>query len=238
MPIYRDTTGTTMIKFRMLRGLFLIAACFTSFTAFSQYTDLKLRIGAEVEKEMVDNLNAGIEFEQRFMRNISTFDKTFIEPSLSYKFSKHIRAGIIWRIMLLEDNNTEVLSKQRYSAYARYDVTYYDFRIKFRTALQYGFDDISNAAFSVDQKLINRNAVEVEYDWFGQKITPGVKFELFHHLNHPNGSILNQWRLKLGANYELTKNSAIDVYYMFENEFNVVEPVDAHILGVKYSYEF
>ena len=192
----------------------------------------------EAEKEIVKNLAAHFELEQRYMHNLSSFDKSFFEPSVSYDISKHFTTGIIWRIQIMEKNSSKMLSEQRYSAFVKYDVSYFDFKIKLRTILQYGFDDITNASFSVDQKLINRNSVEVNYDWFGKKITPGIKFELFHHLNHPNGSIINQWRLKAGASYALSKHSDLDVYYMFENEFNVVKPVDAHIIGVKYGYKF
>ncbi|MFB6317724.1 DUF2490 domain-containing protein [Saccharicrinis sp. FJH54] len=227
-----------MIRSRFLFSFLLITISIIPFSLKAQYTDFKMRFGLEVEKEIIDNLDAHIELEQRYMHNISSYDKTFIEPSLSYDLSKHFSVGVIWRIQIRENNSYKMFSEQRYSAFVKYDVSYLDFKIKLRTILQYGFDDITNAAFSVDQKLINRNSIDIDYDWFGKKIKPGIKFELFHHLNHPHGSILNQWRLKAGASYILTNHSEINLYYMFENEFNVVKPVDAHIIGLKYGYSF
>jgi len=45
----------------------------------------------------------------------------------------------------------------------------------------------------------------------------------------------NKMRYKVGTNYELNLKSELSLRYMLEDEFNVVEPLQAHILVLGYS---
>ena len=204
----------------------------------AQTDDVRMRLSTEIQKEINKKLSASLEYEHRFDQNLTTFDKAFLEPSISYDIIKPVRIGAIYRVMLDQNKTRQQRFEQRIGAYIRYTFKVDDFDIKVKTALQYGFDDLSNPSFSYDQKLINRNAIEVEYNWFGSKFTPFASYELFYHINHPNGGILNQWRLKTGSSYRISKSSRVQFYYLFENEFNTAYPTDAHVFGAGYSYRF
>ena len=197
-----------------------------------------MRLSGKMDVDVTNKLSAALEYEHRFDQYLTTFDKAFVEPSVSYKLTKKLQLGVQYRVMYDQDQVRNREFKQRVAGYVRYKFDVDDFEIKIKTALQYGFDDLTNASFSYNQKLINRNSITIEYDWFGKKFKPFVEYEFFYHINNPNGGIINQWRLKAGTSYELTKSSKFSVYYAFENEFNVVAPVDSHILGMGFAYSF
>jgi hypothetical protein len=104
--------------------------------------------------------------------------------------------------------------------------------------MQYGFDDLSVANDFINNKLVSRNSIQIDYDWFGTKLRPYAKYEFFTHLNHPQGTIINQQRMSLGSSYKISKALSVDAFYMFENEMNIVAPVNAHILGAGIEYSF
>ena len=227
-----------MISIKPIFLLFLFLLILSHKPGFAKKPDVRLRLSGKINGDIFKKLNAGFEYEHRFDQNMTTFDKAFIEPSLSYKLTKKIQMGIQYRIMYDQNVSREREYKQRFSGYARYKFDIDDFEIKIKAGLQYGFDDLTNEAFNYDQKLINRNSIEIEYDWFGKKFKPFVEYEFFYHLNHPNGGIINQYRLKAGSSYNLTKSSKLSFYYAFENEMNIVAPIDSHIFGIGYGYSF
>lgn len=204
----------------------------------AQAGDFRLRLSGEIEKELLNDLKGSIEYEHRFDQNVSTFDKAFVEPKLSYDLPNDFSIGAKYRIMYDQNRSREREFRQRISAYFRYGFNLDDFDLKLSTTLQYGFDDLTNTNFSREQKLVNRYAAEIEYNWFGQPYTPFAEYEFYIHTNHPNGAIINQWRIKLGTAIKLSRSAKLDIFYIFDNEFNVVAPVDSHVLGAKYAYSF
>lgn len=205
-------------------------------TAFSQQTDLRLRLFGELEKEIVKDLNMSLEYEHRFNKNLTAFDKAFFEPSLSYDFNKQYRIGASCRMGLSDNDVRKRKYQYRTSAYLQYRFKVDDFRIRFRTVLQYGFDDISSISSFLVNNLVNRNSVQVDYDWFGSRLRPYAKYEFFFLVNHPQGGIINQQRFSAGTKYKVSKALSLNAFYMFENEFNIVSPINSHIFGFGASY--
>lgn len=217
--------------------LLIVWALFSPSLGNAQTTDFRARLSGGLSAAITSRLEADLEYEHRFDKNLSTFDKAYLEPALTYEITKAFKVGASYRVMLDQSWNRRYGFEQRASAFVRYDTKIDDFAFKAKTALQYGFDDLTNASNFSQQKLISRTAFEVAYNWFGSRFKPFASYEFFVHLNHPNGTIANQWRLKAGTDYKLSKKAALNVYYLFENEFNVVAPVDAHVLGAGFSYK-
>ncbi len=235
--------GTTAAMVTMIRKIkillfsILIIWAFIPLGVNAQTTDFRARLSGGVSADITSRLKADLEYEHRFDKNLSTFDKAYLEPALSFEITKAFKVGASYRVMLDQSWNRRYGFEQRAGAFVRYDTKIDDFAFKAKTALQYGFDDLTNASNFSQQKLISRTAFEVAYNWFGSRFKPFASYEFFVHLNHPNGTIANQWRLKAGTDYKLSKKAALNVYYLFENEFNVVAPVDAHVLGAGFSYK-
>jgi hypothetical protein len=222
-----------MISMRDITLVVLVLISFGSVQA--QSTDVRSRMAIELSGDITNRMEGSIEIQERQKNNLATFDKAFVEPALSYKLNKAWRTGVEVRLMVDSKRNGSVAYRMRPAAYLRYKFDVDDFEIRLKTSLQYGFDDLTNLYLSYNQKLISRNSVNIEYNWFGTKLKPGIGAEFYYHINNPQGGIVNQVRLKAGVNYRINKKSNIDVYYLFDNELNVSYPVDAHVLGLTYA---
>jgi long-subunit fatty acid transport protein len=225
------------------RNIFIVILLFVwsvpfSKMGFAQTDDFQMRVGLRIQKDFKKKLNISVEYEHRFDNNLTTFDQALIEPSISYQITKPMTVGVEWRFMYDQDLLRRIAYKQRGAFFIRYKWLFGDFDFKFRTAIQFGFDDLSNSTPDSRNKIVNRNSLSVDYNWFGTKFTPFAGFEFFYHINHPNGSIINQQRFKIGTSYRISKASDVSVNYIFENEFNVAEPVNAHVIGLGYSFKF
>lgn len=204
----------------------------------AQNPDLRLRLYGKLQKEITQNLDIDLEYEHRFDKYITSFEKAFFEPSISYSFNKNLRLGASYRLALNQNNSRQRKLQSRSSAYFQYRFEIDDFRFRFRTTMQYGFDDLSGASDYMNNKLVSRNSVQIDYDWFGTKFRPYAKYEFFTHLNHQQGTIINQQRMSLGSSYKISKALSVDAFYMFKNEMNIVAPVNAHIFGAGIEYSF
>jgi hypothetical protein len=223
--------------FRSIAFLILLLQVGT-IVAIAQNTDFKGRVGVKASGDFSDRISGSIELEQRFKSNLSLFDKTIVEPEISYAIFNNLKVGLVWRSLVEQNSQYQRQFQHRGGIFASYKTDIDDFVVKLKAGLQYGFDDLSGPSKNNQRKLVDRNSISVEYNWFGTKITPFAEYEIFCHLNHPQGAIFNQFRIKAGTAYRLGKKSEINLYYMFENEFNVSNPSDSHILGIGYSYKF
>lgn len=231
--------ATMMIKRNITAFLlFIVLTLPISKMGNAQTTDFRLKASLKIQKVFIKKITASIEYEHRFDNYLTTFDQALIEPSISFDIIKPLCIGAEWRFMADQDIIRRISYKQRGAFFIRYKKTIGDFEFKFRTAIQYGFDDLTNYSSNNRKKLINRNYFSADYNWFGSRVTPFAGYEFFYHINTPNGGIINQWRLKIGCGYQISKSSDIYLNYIFENEFNIANPVDAHVIGFGYSFKF
>lgn len=228
----------TTIKSRLFSIFIFIIFILSEYTASAQYTDTRMRLSAEADKDITNDLNISIAAEYRLKNNISVFDKTFIETGLSYDLPCDFRIGVSYRLMINQVNSSINQNRDRASAYIRFEHDIDDFEITYKTLLQYGFDDLNSFTGYNANKFLNRTSITINYNWFGVPISPFIKYELFTHLNNTSGVIINQWKLRSGFDYRLSSKSDISVHYTFENEFNVKNPIDAHVVQIGYSYSF
>lgn len=201
----------------------------------AQRQDFKLHTGAKLGFNITKDLDAVFEIQERIKNNASQSDRLLFEPALRYKFNKNWRIGALYRYTIKQDFEKQQESFHRSAVHVRYKYDILDFTLKYRSLLQYGFEDLVNV-IGGDNKLVHRNMAELEYAIFGTKISPSVGFEIFHHINHPNGGILYQWRTSFGANYKINKQSSISLNFLYENEFNLTNTTDASILYISYSF--
>jgi hypothetical protein len=226
----------TMISKLKIALVFPLVLCIACLNGNAQTTDFRAKAGVKVQKDISKKLTASIEYEHRFDNYLTTFDKALIEPSLSFDLTKYLRVGAEWRFMVDQNLVREIEYKQRAAFYIRGQHSIGDLEFKIRTALQYGFDELTVSSGLV-QKLISRNTFEIEYNWFGSKLKPSVSYEFFYHINNANGGIINQWRAKAGTSYRLSKKSDLSLFYLFEKEINVAYPVNAHVFGIGFSHK-
>ncbi len=204
--------------------------------AQAQSDDFRTRAGIKASHTFTNGLNTSLELQGRLRANSSLFHRALIEPEISYDLPFNFRIGAGWRSELNQSVKRNQSVRHRVSSYARYKFEVGDFEYGLKTQLQYGSDELSFSSFQ-NNTLTNRNSVEIAYNWFGKKTTPYAEYEFHTHLNNSNGAIINQMRYTMGASYKLRKGRSFDLFYLFEDEMNVVNPVDSHSLGLIFKFK-
>lgn len=225
------------IKIRHIQVLILVCVgLLCSFRTPAQSDDFRTRAGIKASHQFANELNTSLEIQGRFRANSTLFHRLMLEPDISYDLPYNFRIGAGWRSELNQSIKRNRSVRHRISGYARYKFDLGDFEYALKSQLQYGSDEITFSSFQ-NNTLTNRNSFEIAYNWFGQKITPYAEYEFHTHVNNSNGSIINQMRYTFGASYKLRKGRSFDLFYLFEDEMNVVSPVDSHSLGLIFKFK-
>lgn len=231
----------SMWRKQCLRYLLLCLLMHQSVSA-RQY-DVALRAAGEIEKELSKKWTAGLEYEHRWHQNLTKFDKAILEPSVSYDIVRDFRFAFSYRLAYNQTTrrrNERI--QQRFSTHLQYRFRFDDARVRFRTRLQYGADDMEYLDFTShnmlhqENELVNRNSIQADYRFRGTPFRPFATYEFFYHINNKVGAVVNQQRFRLGTRYKHSGSFSWDLYYMFRYEMNVVIPVSSHVLGIGFSY--
>ncbi len=222
------------IRKKLLFAILLLAPFVNS---LAQEEDLRLRTAIAVGSDLWGDFDGSLEVQQRFKENISMYDRSLLTLSVGYGISKDLKSTLGYRMVVLRNSSLEYENKYRLTWDLRYRKKISYLELKFRTRMQYGYED-NIRIDATSNKLVNRNLVGASYHIPQTRFNPYLNYELFFQLNAPEYRSLNTSRLVGGCSITMSRQSELDVYYMFENEFNVSNPLDSYILGIAWEYSF
>lgn len=229
----------TMIK---LRKLFLFIFLFLflgvlNLTIIGQETDFQTRFEVELEKKF-KKFDLTLSLEQLFNQNSLRYDRSMLTLVGQVDIIKDLslNAGVRW--MLVQDIELEFENRFR----ANIDLTYKrdieEFYIGIRSRTQYGFDDQIFYKYFRDNRLVTRLRLEGGYHIFGTRFTPSVGIEPYLHLNHYDGAQFYKMRYSVGTKYDINNANSLELNWLYEDEFNVVYPINASIIWLTYKFQF
>jgi len=169
-----------------------------------------------------------LEFEQelRLKDQLSTFNQTFSEVSLSYKVFDGLKIDIPYRYAIFEDK-----IKQRLSFSGSYKYSFKPISLKYRTKFQRTYEKEKTP-----EDLI-RNKFTFEYK-LSKKIEPYVSGELFHLFNTDNDQ-LDEYRVSFGVTVDLPRKKSIKIFYTYKKEdITKSSPDEINVFGVAYNFKW
>ena len=210
---------------------------FITVHSFAQQKDFQSWYEFQAQKDVRYGIGASLEVEQRLKNNSLQYDRTMLTLSGDYGVTGYldVEAGI--RGLLRMNNDGRVESRYRIHLDGTLNRTFYEVDFSLRTRIQHGFDDLGFGEISGNNRLVSRNKLEGGYHIFATRIDLSAWFESFHKIIK-NGEVpFYKMRYGLEIGYTLNFRSRISVNYIIDDEFNVVDPLQAYILKVGFSYQ-
>jgi len=192
-------------------------------------SDAKLWTGISISKKVKD-FEFSFAQELRFDENAAHLGKVFSEVGAEYKLTKGFYAGLNYRF-----NRNNNYANETFELLHRIDfgLSYKKKINKFRVSLRTKFQTKS-ASVNENNPTVLRNKLAVKYK-LNKKILPFIAYEFYYQLNNEN--VINRARFVLGSTLKITSESAIKLFYMFENKFNVKNLKHNHVYGLSYSID-
>lgn len=188
--------------------------------------DVRLWTEVSVEKELVGDLNAGIEIQYRRKNDLSEFDRVLFQPSVEYKISKRFDAEVGYRYSIYLDEKAS-----RWFVAVNYDKGIFK-RLDFKYRLKYQ-EDFSREELAYKRL---RNKIELEYNIKGIKWTPEVGVELFSGLGD-DGFYFNRTRLAMSVKRKVSKSQDLSLSCYRQWDYYDEIPSNTTIFILSYSFE-
>lgn len=195
--------------------------------SFSQDTDVELWLSANIHKDFKKKFRLYYEMGYRRDQNLTETKTFYFEAGGLYKPWKFLWIGPYYRryedFMGSRDNHlTGVLI-------LREEVGRFDLKAKTRYIVEFARDN------ETDHYL--RERLTVSYDIPKFKFNPFINTEFIFHMDP--GKVENeQIRLDIGVERNLGKHHKMQGWYRYNIERNVNNPVNSHIIGIDYVFEF
>lgn len=225
-----------MIKRYYLLTIFFLLVPFLCGELRAQYSDFQNWTDVDITGDVSPKLSAKISFSQRFMDNISRFDRSHTTGSLEYEVFDNFELEGGYRYSVVNDIENGIESRHRFHADASYGVNWIDLEFTLRGRLQYNADDLSRLSGLYNNDLTHRLKGKITYDIFGKPVELYASWELFFPLGRFNLNLVEEVRAEAGMEYMLSQKSDIRVGYLMSSEKNQVNPLRAHIIRITFQY--
>ena len=182
-----------------------------------------------LEKKIPYSLKLKLSQGLRLKDQLSTFNQTFFEASLSYKDSNGLRINIPYRYTIFENK-----IKHRLSFGASYQYSFKPVSLKYRMKYYRLYEN--GEPIGEDSEALGdliRSKFTIKYK-SGKKTNPYISGELFHLLN-TNNNPLNEYRASFGIEIDLPRKNSINFFYIFKKEgITKSSPDEMNVFGLSY----
>ena len=227
----------TIKRFTYILSFFLLG-CFGAQNLLGQVKDFQSWWELELDKKITGRLDLNGELEQRFKNNSLQYSRTLLTLGASYDLADYFRLAGGARIIFLKDAEQRFITRYRFhlDGTGRYNLSGFD--LSLRARLQYGFDEVLEFRYFRINTLVNRNRLKVAHHIFGTRFGWFFSVESWHGSNNESQWLTYALRYSLGARFTPGFRSRISLRYMLEDEFNVTNPMQLHIVVLGYAYRF
>ncbi len=189
-----------------------------------------------LNKKLSGRLELDGELEQRFQNNSLQYGRTLATLGASYDLLDFLKVSGGARTVFLLDGEQQVNLRYRFHLDLTGSYKLSGFDLSLRTRLQYGFDELREYRYFGLNSTVNRNRLKLSRHIFGTRIDYFALLESFHGANKEQQWLTYAMRYSLGARYSLNFRSRFTLRYILEDEFNVVNPDQFHVLVLGYSH--
>lgn len=192
----------------------------------------------ELNRALTSRLQLEGEFEQRFRNNSLQYKSTLLTLGTSYDLLDMLSLSGGARSVFVVDGEQQMHTRFRLhlDATGSYDLA--GFRFSLRSRLQYGFEEFVFLRQFRMNSLVNRNRLRLSYHIFGSRFDCFASAEGFHGPNNESQWLSYAIRYSAGAMYSKGFRSRFSLRYILENEYNVSNPQQLHVLVLGYTYQF
>ena len=197
-------------------------------------TDIGMWNTISLEKEITKKFSVTLDEELRLKDTLSRLNLLYTNLGISYKPFKGFKLSLTYRFIQKYTDLDEFNYRNRLMFDASYKYFYRNFELKYRARIQ---AETINDNKNRGPEWYWRNKFELKY--YVWKFAPYIGTELRYQIrvqNHPETDLgWHRVRLFAGVQYAINKNNTVEIYYLRQHEFYILDPNEIHVLGLQYS---
>lgn len=195
-------------------------------TAWAQNQDFGMWTAFKVSQKLDKKWSVFGEIQSRFDQNSSAFQNAFIQGGVTHKFTKWYELGGMYRY----SNNGEFDAN-------RFDIdNIFKYKIDKNNAVAVRLK--YSKSFVTHKIKGDRFRIRFKYQYkVSKKFVPYVKVQYFYSQVYDFAN-WNLQRYSIGSEFKIAKKNYIDVFFTYQFEYNVANPLTEYIFGFKYKLKY
>jgi hypothetical protein len=204
---------------------------------YAQVNDAGLWMSINAEKKITPAFIVSLSQELRFSENITLLGSYYSDAGIAYKINKNIHFSVNYRYINKRKKDFSYNMRHRY---------YFDLSIRkkikpvalqFRSRFQGQYNKIYEISDSDEPSYYIRNKLTIKID-LDKNYIPFIYSEISTTLNNPGGNYLDMVKYCAGVEYRINRMQGIELFYLFQRQYNVENPVSDFIIGIEYNWSF
>jgi len=217
--------------------ILLVLFCCLGCNLFSHAQDAGFWLSVNAEKKITQALSVSLSEEFRLNENMNEFGTFFTDAGLTYKINKYLRISANYRFICKRRLDDSYSNRHRYYFDLTVRKKFKPVTLSLRTRFQSQYADIFSSEDGKIPAYYLRDKLTIKYD-AGKHIQPYFYAEIYTPLKHPYDVFIDKTRYCAGFEYEINRMNTIDVFYLFQKEYNVKAPETDYVIGLGYYLSF
>ena len=207
-------------------------------TVAAQEDDFGAILSGEVNMPLISRWDASFEQEFIFSNNLTNFSRSKSTVGADYSLiRKKLKAGFAYSFIRKEEDFSRFETRHRFALGFTYkEELKRNLTLSLRSRLQSTLRDESRGDYQVNPKYYWRNRLQLNYQMPRLPLRPEVSCEFFYPLNREVANLIDAWRFTAGMEYQWNKRNAVSLYYRFDREQNVPNPLRTYSVGLGYVF--
>ena len=169
--------------------------------------------------------------------NSTRYDRSMFTLAAEYDVKDYLSFAGGARMLMASDREQRVNPEYRIHADMLGKTNLGEVDLSLRVRFTYGFEEVlyfTNYSLNV---FVNRLRVKGSYHIFGTRFNVFASAESWGLISEHESRFFKKMRYSAGSRYALTLRSELMLRYIFEDEFNRVNPLQSHIFVFGYTYD-
>ena len=217
-----------VIRFIILAHLFLSVQ-----TAGAQQRDFQLRNGWQLNADLPKGFLASVQYQYRADQNMSHFRASYLTGLLEYKLIKNL-LDLAGEYRYRTSYKSE---QHRLGAGLTLKHKQGKFTGSYRLQYQKRYPYFNGGRYEPGKNpdAFWRNRLQVKYKW-KKKIDIYASAEFFYKIT-VKGNYPARMRYIAGFEWEFRKRQHLNLYYLFQQQYNSANPLRVYAIGVNYAWD-
>jgi hypothetical protein len=193
---------------------------------------------ASFSKGVVKGLDFTVDQELRLKDNLQSINLLYTNIGFDYKLNKYIKISPVYRFIDKHKSDDSYGIRHRLMLDVAFKIKPGKFTLGYRARFQsewrsWGYaSELGNVP-----ELYLRNLFKVQYkltDNWSPYVATEIRFQISNpRIPYHNG--FDRTRFMAGTSYDINDHNTAGIYFLYQKEWNVVDPQTLYILGLEYS---
>lgn len=196
-----------------------------------------------IQKQLAKRWELAIDEEFRLRDNFQRINLFYSNLGLSYKFSKKFKVEVSYRSIQKMQLEQTISFRHRlqldFTFKSKTDLFTFSNRLRYQSEVQNFY---SSSKGKLPENFL-RYKVEAKVD-LGKFYTPYISLETRYQINSPKDGLVrynmgfHRLRSIAGVELKVNEKNSMNIYYLVQNEFDIIEPENIYIFGLQYIFNF